>query len=99
MAKKEPKLPQKKTPKLIKVFTLTNEEAKELYSVIKDEHLPHDKPHYTAMVYRLGRFITSLNESTNESVDSLGTQKSQSNEPISASVDDDKPPKDTDTDH
>ena len=63
MAKKAPKLPVKKTPKLIKIFTLTNEEAKELYAVIKDEHLPHDKPHYTAMVYRLGRFITSLNES------------------------------------
>ena len=76
MAKKEPKLPVKNGPKLIKVFTLTNEEAKELYDVIKNEHLPHDKPHYTAMVYRLGRFVESISETTNGIVDTLGTQKS-----------------------
>jgi hypothetical protein len=60
MAKKAPKLPVKKTTPLIHTFTLTNEEAKELYSVVDKEHLPHDKPHYTAMVYRLQRFIDSL---------------------------------------
>lgn len=81
MAKKAPKLPVKKTPKLIKTFTLTNEEAKELYSVVDKEHLPHDKPHYTAMVYRLQRFVDSLNQSTNESVDTLGTQKSPEIDP------------------
>lgn len=99
MAKKEPKLPVKKTPKLIKVFMLSNEEAKELNSVVEKEHLPHDKPHYVAMVYRLQRFVNALNESTNETPDTLRTQNLGVIDPLGASRSDDTTDKDKESDH